>query len=178
MRRLTHPPRTRTPGYTLVEMLIVVTVLGIAGAMIVPSFASTDVLRVQGAVRTIVSDLTVAQSDAIAFQQGRGVIFYDDLADPRYVIAEVNGTTLDPALDMITERHLGGSAFGFLRIEDINMPGDTLIFDELGGPVTTPGGSTPAAAGWIDIAGSDQRFRIHVEAYTGRVRVERLPDPG
>lgn len=172
MRRQTH----RT-AYTLVEMLIVVTVLGIAGALIVPSFASTDVLRVQGAVRTIVSDLTVAQSDAIAFQQGRGIIFYDDPADPRYIVAEVNGTTLDPALDMVTERRLGGSAFGFLQIEAINMPDDTLIFDELGGPVTTPGGSTPAAAGWIDLIGSGQRFRIHVEAYTGRVTVERLPDP-
>lgn len=165
-------------AYTLVEMLIVVTVLAIAGTMIIPSFASTDVLRVQGAVRTIVSDLTVAQSDAIAFQQGRGIVFYDDPANPRYVVAEVNGTTLDPVLDMVLERRLGGSAFGFVQIEDINMPAATLIFDELGGPVTTPGGSTPAAAGWIDIAGSGQRFRIHVEAYTGRVTVERLPDPG
>ncbi|MFN9974149.1 MAG: Tfp pilus assembly protein FimT/FimU, partial [Phycisphaerae bacterium] len=56
----------RRRGYTLVEVLIVVTVLGIAGAVAAPAFSQTGVLRVQAALRSIVADISEAQSDALA----------------------------------------------------------------------------------------------------------------
>lgn len=162
-------------GYTLVEMLIVITILGIAAAMVIPSFGSVGVLRVQGAVRTIVADITEAQSDAVALQRGRGIVFANDGDDPRYTVAEVNGNALDTDLDHLTIRHLGGEAYGFTTITAINFPNNTLVFDELGGPVDAPGGSNPAPAGYIDITGSDQSFRINVDACTGRVQVTIPP---
>jgi len=173
--RLIHSVRA---GYTLVELLVVVTVLGIAGAMVVPSFSQTGALRVQGAVRMVVADITVAQSDAIAFQKGRGMEFFPDVAASRYVVAEVNGTTLDTTLDLITDRMIGGPEFGFAQIEAVHLPDNQLIFDELGGPVDAPGSDNPAETGWIDISGSEQHFRIKIEGYTGRVTVETfIPTP-
>jgi len=161
-------------AYTLVELLVVVTVLGIAGALIAPSFGSTDVLRVQGAIRTLVADLTVAQSDAIALQRGRAIIFYPE--EHRYVVVEVNGSTLDPELDRIEERQLNIEQFGWCKIDSVNFPNNVLIFDALGGPVDAPGSSSAAPEGWVDLSGSQQRFRLRVEAYTGRVVIERLAD--
>jgi hypothetical protein len=145
--------------------------------MVIPSFNSIGVLRVNGAVRTIVADITVAQSDAVALQRGRGIVFANDHDDPRYTIAEVNGNALDTDLDRLTVRHLGGKEYGYTTMTAISFPSNTLVFDELGGPVDAPGSSTPSAAGYIDIHGSDQTFRINVDAYTGRVQVTIPPAP-
>jgi Tfp pilus assembly protein FimT len=150
-------------------MLIVVTILGIAGAMVVPTFSSTDVLRVQGAVRTVVADITIAQSDAIALQRGRGISF--NLTGTSYTIAEVNGNALDTNLDRIVTRNLAGADFGFTGFTACTFPSNTLVFDELGGPVNSPGSTTPAPAGYLELQGSGQSFRINVEGYTGRVTV-------
>lgn len=163
-------------AYTLVEVLVVVTVLGIAGALIVPSISSTDVLRVQGAVRTIVSDMTVAQSDAIAFQRSRALVFHSNDDEQRYVMVEVNGATIDETLDRIDERRINIDTFGFARFDSITFLNNTLIFDPLGGPVTTPTSGTPADEAWVDVTGSRQTFRLRVEAYTGRITVQRIAD--
>jgi len=158
-------------AYTLVELLIVIVIMGIAGAMVVPSFSQTGVLRVQSAVRLIVSDITSAQSDAVAFQRGMGIIFYDEPTGPRYVVAEVNANVLDPELNRIVERRLTGGEFGECSFSSIGFPSNQVVFDGLGGPVDAPGSQTPAGTGFIEISGRGQRYRISVEAYTGRVTV-------
>ncbi len=170
VRRPSVSPR----GYTLIEVLIVVSILGIAGAMVVPSFSQTGVLRIQGAVRTLVADITVAQSDAIAFQRGMGIIFYPEPTNSRYIVAEVNGTRLDPDLDRIAERSIGGERFGGASFSNITLANNTLVFDEMGGPVVSPGSDTIAGTGFIDISGQGETFRISVEAYTGRTTVRTI----
>ncbi len=161
-------------GYTLIEVLIVVTILGIAGAMLVPVMGQTAVLRVQGAVRTIVSDITIAQSDALAYQRGRAIVF-NYPADQSYVTCEVNGTTIDPDLDRLSLTNLLQEDFGDSRITAVNFGGgSTLIFDEIGAPVAAPGSNTPAPTGIISVEGAGQRFDIAIEGYTGRVTVTRV----
>lgn len=161
-------------AYTLVEVLIVVVILGIAGAMVIPSFGQTSVLRVQGAVRTLVSDITVAQSDAIAFQRGMGIVFYPQVDQSRYVICEVSGNRMDVELDRIAERTIGGERFGGTTFSNISLADNRLIFDEMGGPVISPGSGTVAPTGTIDITGSGQTFRLSIEAYTGRVTIRAI----
>ena len=162
--------RMRRHAYTLVEVLVTVTVLSIAAALVIPSSGQTDVLRVQAGVRSIVSDLTTAQSDALAFQRGRAVKFYPN--QRRYRLLEVRGTTLDENLDMLDETQFVGNDFGDSVVTGgfFSFP-NTIIFDEMGSPVDTPAGTSAAPNQWIDIAGSRQTYRITVEAYTGRVTV-------
>jgi len=163
-------------AYTLVEMIIVIAVLGVAAALVIPSMGQTGVLRVQGAIRTIVADISIAQSDCIAYQKGRAIIFHnEDPANPRYVVCDVNGPNVDENLDKIREQRLGGQEFGFSTYDHINLSNSMIVFDELGGPVSAPQGTTPAPAQSFEIVGSEQRFRINIEAYTGRVTVESLP---
>ena len=167
-------PDTRARAYTLIEILIVVTLLGIASAMAMPSLRSTDGLRVQATVRAIVADITFAQSDALARQQGRAMVF--DRDNNRYSILEVHGTTLSPSTDTIYSLNLNNERkFHSSRIQDVAFEGsNVLVFDELGGPVTGPGSSTPGNGGTLTITGSGETFEISVEAYTGRVSVRRL----
>lgn len=160
-------------GYTLLELLMVIVVLGVASALIVPSLSSTDVLRVQAAVRSIVADLTFAQSDALARQRGRAVVF--DVAANTYSIIEVRGPVLNPATDTIQTVRLGNAArFHDTRLVSADFGGtSTLVFDEMGGPVVAPGSTTPSNGGSVVVAGSGQTFVIAVEPYTGRVTVTR-----
>ncbi len=167
-------PRPATArAFTLVELLIVITVLGIATAMVIPSMGSVGVLRVQAAVRTIVSDVTQAQSEALAYQKGRAISF--NLEANSWSIVEVNGAELDASTDTLWSNVITGPDFGDSRIVAADFDGDTvLIFDEMGAPVEAPLSTNPAATGTLDVTGSGQTFRITVEAFTGRVVVSSV----
>jgi type II secretory pathway pseudopilin PulG len=171
---LETPVARHTRAYTLVEVLVLVVILGIAGALVIPSFGSTDALRIQGAVRTIVSDITIAQSDAVAMQASRGILFTPDETNSRYVLADVVAGDLDTEGPFAETRSLGGERYGFARIESTTLNDDMLIFDAMGGPIEAPGSDVPAAAGAIILAGAGQRFQINIDAYTGRVTVQSL----
>lgn len=167
----------RSRGYTLIEILIVVTMLGIASALVMPSLKSTDALRIQSTVRAIVADINFAQSDALARQQGRAIVF--DTTTNTYSIVEVHGATLSPQTDTIYSVDLKNTRkFHSSKLDSaVFNGGNVLVFDELGGPVTGPGSSTPGSGGVIKVSGSGSSFVINVEAYTGRVSVTRLSAP-
>lgn len=171
-----RPHRARH-GFTLIEVLIVITVLGIAAAMVVPAMGGVGVLRVQAAVRAIVADITSVQSEALAYQKGRAIVF--DTATNSWTVIEINGTELNPETDTLSTTAIKGSTFGDSVIESVDFGGgNTLYFDESGSPVTGPLVDEAAPAGTITIKGSDQTFRITVEAYTGRVTVEAVTQTG
>lgn len=175
-------------AFTLIEILITVAILGIAGALVIPAMGETGVLRVQAAVRTIVADITLAQSDAVAFQERRALIF--DVPTSSYRLLEVPGDELDPddntmydptrpdglyIVDFVADR------FGGSRITEVDFDGENyLIFDAMGGPVRDPASNEPGNGGFIRLNGSGSDFLINVEAFTGRVTVTRqapAPDP-
>jgi prepilin-type N-terminal cleavage/methylation domain-containing protein len=163
----------RARAYTLIEILIVVVMLGVASALAMPSLRSTDALRVQSTVRAIVSDITYAQSDALARQQSRAMVF--DTTNNKYSIVEVHGATLSPTTDTIYAVDLNNERkFHSSKLVNASFDGSNiLVFDELGGPVTGPGSSTPGNGGTIKVTGSGETYTITVEAYTGRVSVVR-----
>jgi len=163
-------------------VLVLVTILGIAAALVVPSMGQTHVLRVQAAVRSVVADITFAQSDALAYQRGRAVMFDQDTNS--YTLVEVTGSSLDPVNDALydptgpMQRYivsLDDPRFGGARIENASFDGDSnLIFDEMGGPVSAPGSDTLSAGGLVEIVGPDTRWRINIAAFSGRVTVEQV----
>jgi len=172
-------------GYTLVEVLVVITVLGLAAAMIVPSMGSTGVLRIQAAARQLVADITFAQSDALAYQARRAIVFIP--AENRYVVCEVNGPIVDPAVDAIfspsrpAEKYdvtIDAEKMGGAQITMASFDGDpdnpVLVFDELGGPVQAPDSEKPSSGGFVQITGSGFVYRVEVEPYTGRVTVTNV----
>ncbi len=169
-------------AFTLLEMLAVVAILGIAGAMLVPSFSETGVLRVQGAVRTIVGDLTFAQCDAVAFQEKRAVVF--DVASSTYRVVSVPGDVVDVDTNTMYDptRPSGkyqvdfrDDAFGDSRITAADFDGtNQVIFDAMGGPVADATGNTASQGGHVRVEGSGAIYDIIVEAFTGRVTVTKV----
>lgn len=168
-------------AFTLIEMLVVVAVLGIAGAMVIPSMGSVGALRVQTALRTIVSDITFAQADAIAFQERRAVIF--DHESNSYCVASLPGNSVsrDNALfypagpggryvvNLSEPRYAGAQ----MSTVTFGTSGEALIFDDLGSPVTSATDDTAGPGGSLFLSGSEQMYQIVIDAYTGRVSVRK-----
>lgn len=169
-------------GFTLLELLAVVAILGIAAAMLIPSMSQTGILRVQAAVRTIVSDITFIQSDAVAFQERRAIIF--DVDTSTYRLVMVPGNTIDAELNtMYDPGRQGGryivdftdKVYGGARITDANFDGENvLIFDAMGGPVADAASDEPGSGGTITVVGSGSTFEVSIEAFTGRVTATRV----
>lgn len=173
-------PRHSRHAFTLIEVLVTVAILAIAAAMVIPAMGSTGVLKVQGAIRQIVSDITFAQADAISMQQGRAVKF--NPSGNSYRIVQVIGSTTDDSNTLydpsrasgrfVTE--LNGGDFGGATIASTTLAGNMLIFDDMGTPVTTAGGNTPSTGGKIVIITADSRHELLIEAYTGRTTIRKI----
>jgi len=163
-------------AYTLIELLVVVTVLGIAATMVVPAFSQTGTLRLQAAVRLIVSDLTQLQSDAVALQAPQGAFFSVADGVSSYVMGPVVGGVLDASPGVAVTRTISGEEFGNSRLASLNLSEGAVWFDPLGGPVTTPGGQTPAGNMTLQVRSGTEGYRLLIEAYTGRISVQAMEE--
>lgn len=166
-------------GYTLVEILVVVTILGIAGLVALPALGQTHVLRVQGAIRSVVADITFAQADALAYQEERAIVFVP--AENHYILVEVVGGVIDAENNAIyspqgpDQRYVvdfDDPRWSGIQLAEPNFGDEpVLIFDEMGGPIASPGSDEPGSGGTVDMIGTDSRFRVSVQAFTGHVTV-------
>lgn len=155
-------------AYTLVEVLVVVTILGIVSAVVVPQMLQAGTLGVQAAARMIIADLLFAQNDAVAKQRPRRVIF--EQAENRYRVTDEQGETLthdwrggDSKYEVDFD---GDRRFAGIRLVEVEFDDDgALEFDEMGSPST---------GGHVILEYNDERFRIDVASFTGRVTVEKL----
>lgn len=156
-------------AYTLIEVLVVVVIMGIASAIVVPSMLSAGSLGVQAAVRLVVADILFAQNEAIAAQDTRRVVF-DALTDS-YKLTDGAGATLTMAwvnnqannyvVNFRTDKRFEG-----IEIRSVDFDGaSTLEFDDLGSPVLS-------AQGTVVVGFRNQQFTVRVQPFTGRVTVD------
>src|SRR5688572_24441187 len=85
-----HRPHGIRRAFTLVEILAVVVILGIASAIIIPQIGTRDDMRAAAAARIVVSDLIYAQN--LAISSGTAAYVRFDKANKKYwvVTAPVN----------------------------------------------------------------------------------------
>jgi prepilin-type N-terminal cleavage/methylation domain-containing protein len=180
MRPTRHQGRR---GFTLVEILVVVIILGIAGAMIVPAMSTRDDLKAAAAARMLMADLIYAQNLAITRQTNHYVQF--DLVTQRYSVLAGPGMTV--VMHPVNQAPYtvvygdGGTAGGREAVlvaagfsgtsGSVLYP--TLGFDELGTPVVYLSSTTiePMSAGSITLRVGQHRLRVAIEPYTGQITV-------
>jgi general secretion pathway protein H len=185
--------RARRHGYTLIELIIVIAILGVAGALVVPHLVGRDILAAQAAVRQLIADLSFAQSDALAHQAYRRVHFYDD--GRGYCILEVDENTYDDAFadpdnppgEYVHDPLAPGGGEGRyildftenddyegISIESVSVDGGNrdVIYDPLGGTVMA--GLTPGTGGTIVLRSPNARYEIEIAAFTGKLTVRDL----
>ena len=165
----TTRPKRRPAGYTLIEVLIVVTIIGLVGAIVVPHMLATGTMGIQAAARHIVADLLYAQNEAYSMQSPRKVVFdvdtnsyrITDSDDNTIYVAWKGGEASNYVINFDEDRRFTG-----VEITSVNFDGGTDVeFDDLG---------SPDSGGTIELEFKETKYRVTVAAFTGRITVERV----
>jgi Tfp pilus assembly protein FimT len=182
-------------SYTLVEMLIVIALLGLAATLLIPNLVGRDIMAAQSAVRMIIGDLSFAQSDALAHQEFRRVHFFDEDANGNahgYCITRINEAQLatpfdagnaDYIRDPLASTGVDGNyiinfddenRFNGVFISDVSIDagGRDVQYDSIGGTVRS--GNLPGLGGTIVVGSANVSYRITIAAFTGKLTVEEL----
>lgn len=179
---------TRT-GWSLIELLTVVVVLGIAAMIVIPFAASGASASGQSAARVLVTDLLAAQMDAVATQGFRRVHFYSD--GTGWCILELDASELSVPFDSATATYaentiesqgqdqqsiihfVKDTRFNDIAVENVNFGSDTtgVTFDPTGGIIASDG--APSLGGSVDITSGTFGWTITIAPLTGKVSVNK-----
>jgi prepilin-type N-terminal cleavage/methylation domain-containing protein len=180
---------TRTPqlrrGFTLVEILVVIVILGIASLVVMPNLGTHDDQNDASAARTIVADLIYAQNRAI-LQQGLRYVNFDTVGQNYSILVskpnvlpavfEQNPSTFQ---NYVTQFGAAAPPGGIRNVylQTPNADGKTcLAFDELGQPYAcdaSTGVATPLAnTATFPVRCGIFTLTVRVEPYTGALSVQ------
>lgn len=186
MAKARHPRHTRARvgalvrAFTLIEILVVVVILGIAAAIVVPAIGSRSDLKATSAARMIMADLIYTQNRSISQQRWHWVRF--DTTNQTYEVLE----QMDPSAVLIKHPveasnfvvNLGSN--GAKPIQDVtfktvDFDGKTILaFDELGTPHSYDASTkvlAAMAAGKIQLQCGTLSLTITVEPFSGELRL-------
>ncbi|XAM01086.1 prepilin-type N-terminal cleavage/methylation domain-containing protein [Phycisphaeraceae bacterium D3-23] len=178
MKQQARTTRRPTAAYTLVEVIITVTIMGLAAAVVVPNMLHGGTLGVQAGARMIVADTLYAQNEAMAQNDARRVLFdpagnsytvqhYDSdagawVADQNPVLG--GNATTNYIIDFDTDNRFQG-----VEIVSADFGGETWVeFDDLG---------NPSSGGTVRIQFGQHRYDIKIAPFSGRLTVTAL-NPG
>jgi prepilin-type N-terminal cleavage/methylation domain-containing protein len=186
------PRRVRARGFTLIEILTVIVILGIASAVIAPQIGSRDDIKAKAGARVVIADLLYAQNMAIAKQAYYYVRF--NAANETYQVMTGPGASSTDQANVIDHPVSKGkftTTFGPAgdgRVRDIKIKSAvfngvtssftdefTLAFDELGTPYVycyDVGNRNELLDGNIVIECGAYTITVSVERYTGEIKVQ------
>lgn len=172
----------RHGGFTLIEILTVVVILGIVSLMVVPQIGTHADLNAAAAARVMMSDLMYAQNLSITTQKVHYIQF--NATTQTYSIYDTTPLSTpinNPISNGPYTVTLGASAAAGLKdsqFQDVSFDGTTtLAFDELGSPYSyssaRPVGSqlVALAVGNVTVASGAVSMKITVQPYTGALSV-------
>jgi MSHA pilin protein MshC len=148
-------------GFTAIELILVIVILGILAAIAYPRFQGLPGIRVSAAAQAIAADIRYAQSQAVSTAYNYKVYFY--ASTNSYSVYQVNRSS---GAETIMSHPLKAGNYTVVVATDypgVIIGGDyTVEFDYLGAPSTGGGGS-------VIVSGGGNSMTISVLANTGRV---------
>jgi len=158
--------RKRQPGFTLIEMMIVIAVLTIMASIAIPNFMSLlPGMRLNGAARQVMGDLMAARMKAVKENNNYKVTFQDST---HYEIWDDDGSD---GADHDSETTSDD-------IKNIQNEYDNVIFSSTGDPIFTPRGvikslSSTATITFQNTSGGCKKVKVSI---TGRVKIAECED--
>lgn len=94
-------PSVLRAGFTLVEMLIVVTIVGLLASVVIPTLSSTSgAVSLEAMGRTLAADLRIARQSAVQYNTSFGITF--DLANNAYTVAPVSSGSTPSLVNVLS----------------------------------------------------------------------------
>ena len=165
-------PRLR--GFTLMELLAVVMILGVMSAIALPMIGRRDDLKTASAAREITADLLYAQSQSIATARPHCVIF--DMTRGFYCLADgprAEDVLTHPARLTPWRVAAGEGPLAGVRLHTVSFDGQCAIaFDALGAPYSYSQSThkmSPLGVGTICLEAGEVRTTLTIHASSGQI---------
>jgi prepilin-type N-terminal cleavage/methylation domain-containing protein len=165
--------RNTEGGFTFIEILIVIVIIGIAAMIAVPMISSSASMQIHSAANMIAADLEYAKSMAISRGQNFSVVFDPD--GNSYQIQGPSGVIDHPVKKGFpyTINFQGDSRLDQVDIVDaVFNPNSspTIMFDYIGSPKNGEG-SDLIGEGVITLQAGEITKTISIEAVTGYISI-------
>ncbi len=147
-------------AFTLIELMIVVVIIGIAAAMAVPMVSSASSFQIRSAANVVAADLEYAKSMSISRGRSYSVVF--NTTTKSYQIQDPNGTAVAPPGRKATVQFGEGTQLSNVAISDVSFSSDKVTFDYLG---------SPNAGGTVQLQAGGMTKTVTVEPVTGFITV-------
>lgn len=166
-------PTRRSAGFSLVEMMITVTILGIAGAMVMPMLRPNHDAKLRSAASLLAADLDACRAEAVAHGEDPRLIVFDTTAHAYHLAASSDPDT------PINHPTSGGEyivRFGTtdttqlsgVTIQSVSVGGDDQLGFGIYGQLDQPTDAT------ITLASGGSTITLTLDAPTGEVTIGTL----
>jgi type IV pilus assembly protein PilA len=162
-----HVRKASQSGYSLVEMLVVIAIIGILSLVVVPNFIQyTRSAKLRSSMRQFTTDVRNARQRAVANNSMTKVTFETDVSGGSYTLWESKDNKIFSAADKVWTVYAGPKSLQkptrltnttFDKIGNDTLPG--IVFKSTG-QAELPAGKNPAT---VDIKTTDQ---VPVPKYT------------
>jgi prepilin-type N-terminal cleavage/methylation domain-containing protein len=157
-------------GFTLVELMIVIVILGIAAAIVVPMTSSASSMQLRAAANMVAADLEYAKSLAIGTGQVHAVQFVDTKT---YKIVDPTNTPVSHPIRESLPYVVKFSSDGRLdqvSVTSANFDGGSVVrFNYLGEPYNSS--SALVSEGVITLTAGGLSKKVRVQPVTGFITI-------
>ncbi len=164
--------RKTSRGFTLIEILIVVVIMGIAALLAIPLFSSAGGIQLKSAADLIVADLEYAKSMSISKGRRYSVLF--DKETESYSVRDPNDSIIEHPVNIGSNYEVNFSTDSRLNqvdIFDVSFDGGSKVkFDSIGSPLNAADGSL-GSNGTIILRANGEIKTVQVGRETGYISI-------
>jgi prepilin-type N-terminal cleavage/methylation domain-containing protein len=159
-------------GFTIIEIVMVIVIVAILAVISIPRFQNYYYIKLQAAVKKVVSDIRYAQQLALAEHTNYEVVFNTGSATYSVQRSSDSSYATDPYTRAnLTTNFSSDAKYGGISISSTSLTSGTLQFDWQGVPQDSLGTPITSEA-TIGLSYRGNSFTIYITPNTGRVRVQ------